>query len=124
MIFTLKTNQHHRARIVGCSNLAHETMGQTSTTDLDSQLLRWLISWHAMNAKGAHDADTLVASVDISTAFLNSAIPPDRVVLVRPPKILVDLGLVSQDTLWLVGCALYGLRESPALVCTWERATF
>ena len=44
-----------------------------------------------------------------NTTFKSS----DRVVIVRPPPILVDLEICDKDEFWLLNRALYGLRESP-----------
>eukprot|EP00971_Amphidinium_carterae_P074406 1470392-Amphidinium_carterae.1 len=66
----------------------------------------------------------MVASADISTAFLYAALHQDDVklgfttVYVRPPKVLVTIGLVKPGILWKLKKSLYGLRTSPL---AWER---
>eukprot|EP00971_Amphidinium_carterae_P322565 6410938-Amphidinium_carterae.3 len=66
----------------------------------------------------------MVASAEISTAFLYASLHQDDVdlgfdtVYVRPPKILVKEGLVSPGILWKLKKSLYGLRTSPL---AWER---
>eukprot|EP00971_Amphidinium_carterae_P049185 969376-Amphidinium_carterae.1 len=66
----------------------------------------------------------MVASADISTAFLYASLHQDDVVLgfqtiyVRPPKVLVTIGLVKPGILWKLKKSLYGLRTSPV---AWER---
>eukprot|EP00971_Amphidinium_carterae_P327602 6459044-Amphidinium_carterae.1 len=66
----------------------------------------------------------MVASADISTAFLYAALHQDDVklgfttVYVRPPKVLVTIGLVQPGILWKLKKSLYGLRTSPL---AWER---
>ena len=53
--------------------------------------------------------------LDISTAFLNAELEDavDGVIVVRPPQILVDYGLVAPGVLWKLGKVLYGLRAGP-----------
>ena len=56
-----------------------------------------------------------VSGLDIRTAFLNA---PARAsskmrLVVRPPRLLVDLKLIPGDERWLVSKALYGLTTSP-----------
>ena len=53
---------------------------------------------------------------DIKAAFLNAPIPetPNQKLIVRkPPTLLVRAGLVSPDERWIVRKGLYGLRRSP-----------
>ena len=40
-------------------------------------------------------------------------LPDDLLIVVRPPKIWVTLGLVGQDVLWTLRRAVYGLRCAP-----------
>ena len=56
-----------------------------------------------------------VGSLDIKSAFLNPMLPQDRVVIVTPPRVLVDMGLIPDGQYWLLSRALYGLRECPHL---------
>ena len=42
-------------------------------------------------------------------------LPPDRVVIVIPPRVLVDMGFIPEGQYWLLSRALYGLRECPRL---------
>eukprot|EP00438_Fugacium_kawagutii_P033584 Skav205234 [mRNA] locus=scaffold1794:149103:155795:- [translate_table: standard] len=55
--------------------------------------------------------------LDIKTAFLNAPIVFDEEkeakVLIKPPGLLVGLGLAEGDELWEAIMALYGFRESP-----------
>eukprot|EP00971_Amphidinium_carterae_P241941 4803749-Amphidinium_carterae.1 len=66
----------------------------------------------------------MVASADISTAFLYASLHQEDVelgfttVYVRPPKVLVTIGLVPHGILWKLKKSLYGLRTSPL---AWER---
>ena len=53
-------------------------------------------------------------ALDAPTAFLNAPLPASSGrVVVRPPKLFVDFGLVGKDELWIVNKGLYGLRVAP-----------
>ena len=52
--------------------------------------------------------------MDIRTAFLNTPWE-DEDVLVKPPALLVRMGLVPEGVLWQPTKALYGFRKSPRL---------
>ena len=55
------------------------------------------------------------ATTDVRAAFL---LAPRReqhgVLVVKPPKVLIDAHIVDPDEYWLVTRALYGLQTSPA----------
>ena len=53
--------------------------------------------------------------LDIRTAFLNAPARPGSglKIVVKPPRLLVELGLVPEAERWLVAKALYGLTTSP-----------
>ena len=60
-------------------------------------------------------------TLDIKTAFLNAPVrgggqvegTDDPLIIVRPPFLLVQLGLLQANHRWLVRRALYGLQTSP-----------
>ena len=55
--------------------------------------------------------------LDIETQLLNAEMLNDKLedaVYVIPPRILVSLGLVGDDEIWIL-FAIYGLRVSPRL---------
>ena len=56
-----------------------------------------------------------VGALDIQAAFLNAALDDevDPVYLVRPPHVLVRLGLISPRVYWKLKRVLYGLRSGP-----------
>ena len=59
-----------------------------------------------------------ISSFDIQAAFLNADMPGEKLkdaVYVRPPKILVDYGIIDKYEVWRLEKALYGLRVSPRL---------
>ena len=53
--------------------------------------------------------------LDIRTAFLNAPVrvPNKTIIIVKPPRILIDLQLVTEEERWIVDRALYGLTSSP-----------
>ena len=108
MVWTIKPDKF-KCRIVACGNQTQNIYGRTSTTDLDTAMLRFILSW------GASSSDHEMASLDITAAFLNAELPPGRVVVLRPPSILYRLGLIPQGFCWRVHRAIYGLREAPSL---------
>ena len=107
-VFTIKPDKY-KVRIVACGNKTHETFGKISTTDLDTAMMRYLVSW------GASSPDFTLASLDVTAAFLNAPLPEARVVILKPPNILYKLQLLPPGYVWLVHKATYGLREAPNL---------
>ncbi|CAE7222578.1 GIP [Symbiodinium sp. CCMP2592] len=53
--------------------------------------------------------------LDVKSAFLLAPIPANvtRRYAMRPPRMLIELGLCAEDELWIIHRALYGFRESP-----------
>ena len=56
-----------------------------------------------------------VGSLDIKTAFLHAPLSDeeDGIYLVRPPEIMVQLGLIKEGVYWKLRKVLYGLRSGP-----------
>ena len=108
VVWTIKPDKF-KCRIAACGNQTQDIYGRTSTTDLDTAMLRFILSW------GASSSEHAMASLDITAAFLNTELPPGRVVVLRPPSILYRLGLNPQGFCWRVHRAIYGLREAPSL---------
>ena len=66
---------------------------------------------------------------DVSTAFLYAGLFGDRdtdfggsEILIRPLKILVDVGVAQPGIVWKIMKALYGLRTSPIAYSLGNRA--
>ena len=52
-------------------------------------------------------------ALDIRTAFAPVRVPNKTTIIVKPPRILIDLQLVPEEERWIVDRALYGLTSSP-----------
>ena len=61
----------------------------------------------------------VLASFDVSNAFLNAELSEDVIILTQPAPQLIQFGLVKPGTLYQCTKACYGLREAPKL---WEEA--
>ena len=58
--------------------------------------------------------------MDVKTAFLTAPLQTKRshrIVVLRPPKVLVAAGIIEEGSLFLIEKALYGLQESPQDWC-------
>ena len=51
--------------------------------------------------------------LDVKGAFMHAPLPDGMLVVVRPPQIWIELGVVPPDTLWTLQRAVYGLRCAP-----------
>ena len=87
VVSTIKHDESN-IRIVACSNQTDDTVGKITTTDFDSYMLRLLLSWEASTQKN------VIATLDVTAAFLKADLPPIQIVVLRPPIILYNLGLV------------------------------
>ena len=54
-----------------------------------------------------------IYKLDVKGAFMYAPLPKDLLIVVRPPKVWVTLGLVAEGTLWTLRRAVYGLRCAP-----------
>ena len=75
----------------------------------DGALLRCLVKKAAGEGWG-------LASLDVTTAFL---LAPRReserqLLVMKPPKVLVDAGVCNSEELWQIQHAMYGLTSSPS----------
>eukprot|EP00971_Amphidinium_carterae_P296746 5895054-Amphidinium_carterae.1 len=61
----------------------------------------------------ACDCKTLEAS------FLTVKMPAEQLVLLKPPAVLIKLGLLKENDIWIATRAVYGLRSAPRL---WEES--
>ena len=52
VVWTIKPDKY-KCRIVACGNQTQDTYGRTSTTDLDTSMLRYILSWAASSSQNA-----------------------------------------------------------------------
>ena len=111
-----------KARIVICGNRIEKADGSQQSIEVeksspfstyaggaDGTLLRCL-------TRKAAAEDWTVASLDVATAFL---LAPRRaasqcLLIMKPPRILIEAGICDEGDLWRIENALYGLQSSPA----------
>ena len=96
-----------KCRIVICGNFEPANGMNVYTANADIGTVRLVIILAARHR-------WKLSTMDVSTAFLNADLPVESGrVLVRPPKILVSMGLIRDKVLWELRKAQYGLRVSP-----------
>ena len=118
LVTTIKAPHGKRkARVVICGNLLDKPANVEEQLKekvanyaggIDSTALRCML-------RKAADQSWSIGTVDIRTAFLLA--PRTRkthLLVVQPPKLLSDCGLIPKDQVWVVEKALYGLDTSPA----------
>ena len=107
-VFTRKAGEgRRRARIVCCGNYMESRSGEeVYATGADSTQLRATLrvaslkNWHCL-------------SLDVKSAFLLAPKAQGELVIVKPPRILVEASLAAPDEHWVVTSAMYGLVTSP-----------
>ena len=123
LVPTIKAPSGRRkARIVICGNRIEKADGGQQSVEVeksspfstyaggaDGTLLRCL-------TRKAAAEDWTVASLDVATAFL---LAPRRaasqfLLIMKPPRILIEAGVCDEGDLWRIENALYGLQSSPA----------
>ena len=115
----------HRARVVICGN--HLTRSQAEEKVLSPLEAPTSTSPFALYAGGA-DATVLrallrksalegwsTASLDVKTAFLLAPRrdASRRLLITRPPRVLIEAGVCQPGEIWEVKNSLYGLQEAP-----------
>ena len=96
-----------KSRIVCCGNyMADRSADELYASGADSTQVRAILrksaleSWH-------------ILSLDIRSAFLLAPTSQDELIIVQPPRILYDAGLIDHDEVWVVTAAMYGLTTAP-----------
>ena len=107
-----------KARLVLCGNLIQSSTGDQVAAakdplgcplyagGLDGVALRTVLR------KAAAEGWS-IAGTDVSTAFLLAPRQSNRLLVVRPPQLLVDHQLATKEERWVVDHAVYGLETSP-----------
>ena len=104
MVFVQKPGKK-KARLVVCGQFLCQFQ-DTATANLETAPLR------AMIATGWKRGNVL-ASMDITAAFLHAYLPKDRFLVIAPPPVLISMGVLEKGTYWIVRKALYGQKGSP-----------
>ena len=60
-----------------------------------------------------------MVAFDVEAAFLNTPLSTEEAVLITPPKLMLELGIIPEDTTWVARRAIYGLKQSPT---EWQTA--
>ena len=101
-----------KARICICGNLLQADQNGKNPENYaggaDSLTLRIALRQAALRSWS-------VATCDVRTAFLWAPRrKSSRTITTRPPKVVIQAGLATEDEVWIVDHALYGLASSPA----------
>ena len=103
-----------KSRICACGNFEEGTDNNGepwSSSNIPPEIVRCFVSL------AAKVESWTLGGLDVEAAFLNAEITGDPVVI-TPPKIMRDLGIVGDDTVWVAERNIYGLRRGPT---EWER---
>ena len=76
-------------------------------------------TFFAFSCLSMRASKNVLASFDVSNAFLNAELSDEVTILTQPAPELVQFGLVKPGTLYQCTKACYGLREAPKL---WEES--
>ena len=69
----------------------------------------------ACGKKIAAGDNWIAAICDVKTAFLRAPLDlPNKVIILRPPRVLITAQLAAEGELWIADRAIYGLQASPA----------
>lgn len=107
-VFTRKAGSgKYKTRIVACGNMMMEReASELYSSGLDATQLRVLLRHGALE-------EWLAGTLDIRTAFLLAPTSQRELIVVSPPKVLQDAGVVPVGVAWLVTGAMYGLTTAP-----------
>ena len=114
LVFTKKpagTTHKKKARWVVCGNYEEKKVEDTYSAGADAAALRLLIvaaSYHQWEG----------GTLDVRTAFLNAdmkAMTEDEVMVIRPPQVMYEKGVVKVGSCFIPLKAVYGFRRSPKL---------
>ena len=111
-----------KARTVACGNFLNKERPPGSPTLSKSDIFAGALDSLGLRAQLAASAVSSWkgAVLDVKTAFLTAPLQTKRnhrIVVLRPPKVLVAAGIIEEGSLFLIEKALYGLQESPQDWC-------
>ena len=98
-----------KMRVVSCGNYASTTEeASLYAGGAGAECLRALLIHSGCRGRRCFGSD-------IKSAFLQAPIPSHvkKRYAVRPPRLLIDLGICTPEEIWIIEKALYGFRESP-----------
>ena len=119
LVATVKAPDGRRkARLVLCGNMIQSASGAPVTASRDSlgsPLYAGGLDGVALRSvlRKAAACEWSIASTDVRTAFLLAPRQSSRLLVVRPPQLLVDHHLATKNERWVVDHAVYGLETSP-----------
>ncbi|OLP88022.1 hypothetical protein AK812_SmicGene30703 [Symbiodinium microadriaticum] len=105
-----------KSRIVACGNYEAATSdeGQPWTSsNVPAEIIRLFV------AMAARQRSWGIGAFDVEAAFLNAPLSTEEAVLITPPKLMIELGIIPEDTTWVARRAIYGLKRSPT---EWQTA--
>ena len=107
-VFSRKAGAGKRkSRIVCCGNyMADGSADELYASKADSTQVRAILRKAALESWD-------ILSLDIRSAFLLAPASQDELIIVQPPRILYDAGLINHDEVWVVTGAMYGLTTAP-----------
>ena len=107
-VFSRKAGAGKRkSRIVCCGNyMADRSADELYASGADSTQVRAILRKSALESWD-------ILSLDIRSAFLLAPTSQDELIIVQPPRILYDAGLIDHDEVWVVTEAMYGLTTAP-----------
>ena len=104
-----------KSRLCACGNFENgvDNSGEPWTSsNIPPEIVRCMVSM------AVKKLDWTLGGFDVEAAFLNAEISSGDPVLITPPKVMRDLGLIGKDTIWIARRNIYGLRRGPT---EWER---
>ena len=106
-VWSIKKGDLYKCRAVVCGNYADKDPSEevyTAQAETASVML---------GLKYAQMSGWETWKLDVKSAFLNAPLPEELLVVVRPPRAWVRMGIVKASELWTCKKAAYGLRVSP-----------
>jgi len=100
-----------KARICSCGNFEPDTKAKDLSNRAEVPATFEMRMLLALSQIKGWD----IGSLDIKTAFLHAPLSDqeDGIYLVKPPEILVRMGLIKEGAYWKLRKVLYGLRSGP-----------
>ncbi|CAE7730700.1 GIP [Symbiodinium sp. CCMP2592] len=113
-VFTVKPGAdtawfRRKCRVVGCGNFEEKDPGlELYAGGVPAEALRTILVESAVRK-------FLAFVTDIKNAFLLAPLPLNMAgrILLKPPRLLEQMGITTHDECWEVCKAVYGLRQSP-----------